>query len=120
MVKERQKGDPFPTTETKHILKDIRIVLPDIHPTILDFGRYLGAHLPSYITAEEFVSDALELIKNFEKGLNTSGKTRNHVLLEQDQVVVNLRKELPRIITAIFPKKFGAEVNEALKKYHDE
>ena len=116
MIKERQKGDPFPTTETKHILKDISKVLPDIHPSILDFGRYLGAHLPPHITAEDFVRDALELIKNFEKGPNTNGKTRNHAPLEQEQVVVDLRKELPRIINAIFPKKFGAEVEEALEK----
>lgn len=120
MVNERQKGDPFPTTETKNILKDIRIVIPDIHPTILDFGRYLGAHLPPHITAEYFINYTLELIKNLEKGLNTSGRPLNHVLTEQEKVVyISIREELPKIISAIFPEKFGAEVQEALKAYHE-
>lgn len=120
MVNERQKGDPFPTTETKNILKDIRIVIPDIHPTIRDFCKYLGAHLPSHITAEYFVNYTMGAIKNLENGLDPTGSPLDHALTEHERVVyVALRIELHKIILAIFPKKFGAEVEEALKDYHE-
>lgn len=121
MVQERKKGDPFPTTETRNILKDVRIVLKDIHPTILEFCRYLGEHLPSHITAEEFVTYTMGAIRNLEEGKDPSGAPLDHVLTEQERVVyVALHIEMHRIVAAIFPKKFGAEVEEALKQYHDD
>lgn len=107
----------FPTIETKYNLKHLENLIPGIHPTIAEFGRYLGESLPAKVTAMDFILYVITAIQNLEKGLDHSGKPLDHILTKQEKMIyIILRNEIPEIINVIFPKKFGAEVQEALEK----